>query len=460
MFTWEEVGDRPLNLESFSFAPGGGLYAAFDSVYAFEPGAGGPPAGRWRALGWPRGAQDAILALGVSGDTLFTGTGGGIIRRSTDGGQTWAAVNGCDSGFCIGGPDEPDGFHVVPAGRPHAGRILAGGTILYSDDRGSTWHEATRSFPGDQGFAHTFTTFPSGQVLMGGNWGMARSEDSGTSYVISPVWGDFRFQGNSVAAVATPGSVQSGAPSCGLTDVTLCDGAIALGIDAMGPSVRAWWTNDGGRSWSAPTQLPEPFDGVGNGGVAGVVGLPPGPAGLGRAVAVLGRGVVYATADGGQTWRVIGRLPLVIEPGTLNLPVLARLGPDGHLWVSTLRGSSAGLAPGWIYRSAEPAVAAFVVAGETPPAEAPRVGVSVRPNPAGGRVEVVVSLASSGPVRVVVLDALGREVTVILDGETASGERAVGVDASSWPAGVYVVHAALGSGPMRTTASSPFTVVR
>ena len=68
----------------------------------------------------------------------------------------------------------------------------------------------------------------------------------------------------------------------------------------------------------------------------------------------------------------------------------------------------------------------------------------MRPNPAGGRVEVVVSLTEAQAVRVVVVDALGREVAVVLD-EAAVGERVVGLDTSSWPAGVYVVRATAGA---------------
>ena len=91
------------------------------------------------------------------------------------------------------------------------------------------------------------------------------------------------------------------------------------------------------------------------------------------------------------------------------------------------------------------ATTAPVVAGEVSSVEASDVSVSVRPNPAGGRVEVVVSLAAAQAVRVVVLDALGREVAVLLDSEAAAGDRTIGVDTSSLPAGVYVVRATAGA---------------
>jgi hypothetical protein len=439
VYTWERVGDRHLNIESFSFAPGGRLVAATDTVYAFEPAPGGAPAGRWRRLGNPRGTIDAVLALGPDADTVLVGRGNGsLLSRSVDGGATWTNVNGTTPGGGLFAPTEPDAFSVVPAGHAHAGRLLAGGPAIYSDDRGASWADADQSaIPGGGGNATVFAYLPSGRVLMGTGSGVATSDDGGASYGPTPLWGVYAFV-RGLEPLATSGSTQSGAPSCGLADGSLCDGAVAVGVDATAPDLQALWTNDGGRTWSAPVPLPQPNDGVALGRVAGVVALAPGPDGLGRAVAVLGRGLVYATADGGRTWAAVGRLP----PGDAGHSArLVRLGPDGHLWVSMRFNSSVGE---WVYRSAEPAAAAFPVAGETPPGASSDVGVSVRPNPAGGRVEVLLTLAEGGPARVVVVDALGREVAVVLDGEAAAGERPVSADVSSWPAGVYVVRATAG----------------
>ena len=453
VFTWERVGDRPLDIESFSFAPGGSLVGASptDSIYAFEPNPTGPPAGRWRTLS-RRGVAEAVFALDADADTLFVGHGnGGLLSRSTDGGRTWVNVNVLSSPEDDAAPITPAGFSVVPPGYPHSGRLLAGGAVIYSDDRGATWLDAVRSMSsGSLGFAHVFATLPSGRVLMGSTSGLAASDDGGSSYTVTPLWGPYVHDG--LAALATPGSTQAGPPSCGLADTALCDGAVAVGLDATAPDMRAWRTNDGGRTWSAAVPLPEPYDGVGNGYTAGVVAVGTGADGRGRAITVLGRGIVYATADGGQTWQAVGRMPLDLALG-VHWPQLVRLGPDGHLWVSTIIN---GPEREWMYRSAEPASAAFPVAGETPPVPSGGLGVSVRPNPTGGRVQVVVSLAAAQAVRVVVLDALGREVAVVLDGETAAGERVASVDTGAWPSGVYVVRAAAGA----TVASARLVVAR
>jgi hypothetical protein len=59
-------------------------------------------------------------------------------------------------------------------------------------------------------------------------------------------------------------------------------------------------------------------------------------------------------------------------------------------------------------------------------------------------------------VRVAVVDALGREVAVVLAGEAPAGERTVGVDVSAWPVGVYVVRASAGT----RTATARLVVAR
>ncbi len=358
------------------------------------------------------------------------------------------------------GPKTPAGFAVVPPGTPHVGRVLAGGRFHHSDDRGASWQPANiDALPVDQagvrnGFLGLFAPLPSGRILAGGNWGVATTDDGGDSYAPTPLWGAYQTFG--AAAVATPGSRQTGAPACGLAETSLCDGAVVVGIGATGiAGPQAWWTNDGGRSWSSPVALPEPRDGVAWGTAAGVVGLGvDAETGLGRAVTVLGRGTVYATRDGGQSWQAVGRMPLGQEEilaGHVADQMI--LGPDGHLWVTTRYNSPV---RGWMYRSAEPAEAAFAVAGEAPPEATERVGVSVRPNPAGGRVEVVLNVAEAGTARVVVVDARGREVAVVLAGAVSAGERTMSVETESWPAGVYVVRASVGA----ETATARLVVAR
>ncbi|HEX8299074.1 MAG TPA: T9SS type A sorting domain-containing protein, partial [Rubricoccaceae bacterium] len=381
------------------------------------------------------------------------------LQRTVDRGATWSPVCGGPDAF-KGVVGEPESIFEIPAPEPHAGRILAGAGdtsgISYSDDRGATWHLPDLSaFPVSPGNfvdfgAWAFRVLPSGRILASGQWGIATSDNSGTSWAPTSLFRPFGYETYGLAALATPGSVQTGAPACGLSDTTLCDGAVTIGIDATRPDTQVWRTNDGGRTWSAPVALPEPRDGLGAGYPAGVIPLGVEPNGLGRAVVITGRGLIYLTRDGGDSWTAVGRMPITLD---YNRTRSVKLGPDGHLWVGT---KNAGPDRAWMYRTAEPAEAAFAVAGEAGPQGASGMGVSVRPNPASGRAEVVVTLAEAGPVRVAVLDALGREVAVALDGAAGAGETDVAVETGAWPAGVYVVRVTVGA----QTATARLVVTR
>lgn len=440
-FTWERVGTDPpgygFKPEALVFAADGTLRVSSDTAYVFLPAPGGAPAGRWRRLGLPsRTNIEALLSLDAHSDTLLAGIEV-FIHRSLDGGATWRRVTGATFEGGMGGPSRAGGFLELPTGHPHAGRILAG-PRLFSDDRGATW--ALAGFDLNEFTdAHAFVLLPSGRVLYVGYWGVAASDDGGASYARSPLYGGYHYEIDGIAALATPGSRQAGTPACGLSDGALCDGAIAVGVDAFGDGTYAWRSNDGGRSWSEAVHLAQPDDGIGYGIVAGVVGLGPGPDGLGRAIAVLGRGIVYQTADGGQTWQVIGRLPmdrmLPELPGS-DYAKHVTLGPDGHLWVVLLQ---TGRSPNSIYRSAEPALSAFPVASEAPPRSG-ESRIEVLPNPASGRASVrLVTEAQPSQATVSVYDALGRRVAVLHDGPLAAGAHTFTLDTSGMPSGTYVV---------------------
>ena len=85
----------------------------------------------------------------------------------------------------------------------------------------------------------------------------------------------------------------------------------------------------------------------------------------------------------------------------------------------------------------------------TPTAPAP-VGrpapLVVYPSPTSGSATVALDLAAPAEVRLAVVDALGREVLVLLDGPQAAGALRVPASLGGLPAGVYVVTARVGGG--------------
>lgn len=435
LLSFERVGNRPFKTYAFDFADSGTVVATTIDSLIYLVGNHLPPAERtWQARVRAYSYR-SLLVVGASEDTLLS-SNGGYIERTPDGGYTRELVYDEHGSTAFGGPFYPGGFIELPPGHPHAGRILAGGGFWYSDNRGRNWTTAGRDC--DSCGAHAFAVLPSGRILAAGGWGIAASADGGASYAVTPIWGENRFLFFSIVPLATPGSRQSGAPACGLPDPAACDGAAAVGVDATLPHVGIWTTNDGGRSWSGPQALAEPYDGIG--GEGGIVALGTSPDGLGRALAIGRRGIMYRTLDGGQTWEIIGRMP--VQPDISHRAEFMRLGPDGHVWVAM---AINGPQRTWMLRSVEPAEAAFVVAGESGP-EAGAVRLTVRPNPSSGAVSVSVVLAAPASSAVVTMhDARGRQVAVLHDGPLAAGTHAVGVEASALAPGVYVVRVAAGS---------------
>lgn len=92
--------------------------------------------------------------------------------------------------------------------------------------------------------------------------------------------------------------------------------------------------------------------------------------------------------------------------------------------------------------------AAMVSAGglrlDTPAGRAPAGGVVASPNPASGRVVVALTLTAPSEVRLVLHDALGREVAALDAGALDAGAHRLALDVSALPAGVYVWRLAAG----------------
>ena len=85
----------------------------------------------------------------------------------------------------------------------------------------------------------------------------------------------------------------------------------------------------------------------------------------------------------------------------------------------------------------------------------PTIGAP-RPNPTAGRTVVPVHVAVGGPLRVSVLDVLGREVAGVSDGHATPGVQEASFDAAGWAPGVYLVRVSTASG----RAVRTFTVHR
>ena len=192
--------------------------------------------------------------------------------------------------------------------------------------------------------------------------------------------------------------------------------------------------------------------------------FPQGVAGAGGAlVAAAGNGNgVYRSADGGATWtRTLDVFFAWDLTGTA----------DGAFWAGTSQGAyqstdggaswtqrSGGIPERAVYAVAETAGGAvlagtgagvysadLVVAGEAGPAAAPRAALALRvfPSPVAAGASVTITLgAAAGPVRIDVVDALGRTVRTLAERDGAAGS--LSVSTAGLAPGVYAVRAESG----------------
>jgi hypothetical protein len=138
------------------------------------------------------------------------------------------------------------------------------------------------------------------------------------------------------------------------------------------------------------------------------------------------------------------QVPAVAPPGTYTYAV--RLGRFPGPVVSSdafpvtkeaagrLTAAGSGVDAGWAVNGWEEAVAAASIPEGFALSEA-------QPNPFDARTRLTIEVADVQAVRVEVLDVLGRRVAVLHDGELEGGAHALVFDASSLPAGLYVVRA-------------------
>ena len=428
-FEWERLGDPAFDTYFLTVAPDGVLWGGGnsidydDGIYYYSESEG------WRDTTNVPNDPDALAFLGP--DTLLAAVNIGI-HRSVDGGETWRET-------------APIGheriLHVAPLGLPRSGgRIFADAArhtdgLAYSTDRGRRFTPSTYDstlFGTDDIRSVTalaITRGPhAGRVVEGAMHGIAYSDDGGESFRPSSLWHLYRFRSGEIIEGEGPDGQHR---------------LFALHTDATQHHDRVIHSDDGGETWSEPTPLPEVQDGVGS--FPSLVWL--GPAGQPQSVlAILPRGHIYRTDDGGGTWHLTGRAPV---PFTSSAVQDALVDAGGRLVVAA---PHSGGAVNGVFRTVNP----VAVASAPAPPETPDLGVRIEPNPTTGSTAARWRQSSAGAARVSVFDARGREVLVLSERHRQPGENVAEVDTSALSPGVYVVRVATAEG----NASARFTVAR
>jgi len=175
--------------------------------------------------------------------------------------------------------------------------------------------------------------------------------------------------------------------------------------------------------------------------------------GGGRAAAVMLRGPVWGTEDGGETWAVVGQVP---DVDANHAVYTSTLGPDGRLYVGLVRqGPSPGNA--WVYRTEQRVRPPVAAEPGPPPAE--NLSLTVQPNPARGEASVTLTLGAPAEVEAAVYDVLGRSVALLHDGPLPAGARTLAFDGAALPAGVYVVRVTARRGGTSTVVTRRLTLL-
>ena len=418
---------------TFLYNPSGAAGAAGDN------GVFGP----WHQL---RDASPQGGLVTAAGTILMGAQAGSTgIDRGTDRGRTWQTyVNGQNRAAPFVEPGLPG--MVGPTGAPV---ILAGtagfdGYTYRTDGDGASGTWAGAGLAGGRvealGVVPPSPSLPNGRVLAAVWNGVTYSDDGGLTYTPSSAFGQAAYIAWSFAFLPQPGHPYGGTAFAGVQN-------LAYGEFAGAEVLRS---DDGGATWAlahhftaAEVELPVP-EGADVTAVE-LLATPDGAlwAGVGHRAVIPNRGGVMRSLDGGATWERADAGFRDASDRGYRVNEL-RLSRTGVLYAATERG---------VWRTVEP-----VVSSEASPSASPGgVGVSVRPNPASQRVQLVVTLAAAGAVRVAVFDAQGREVAAAFEGTLGAGERVIGVDTSAWPPGVYVVRVTAGDG---AGAAVRFTVAR
>ena len=179
--------------------PVGARYRAWEQKLEIERTMPVAPRSTWFSLG-PANFAGRILSLEFDPDnssTLYNGTAGGGLWKSTDGGLNWAPLTDDTPSMGIGGVAVlPSNSNIVVIGTgegtPNIDRISGVG-ILRSTDAGATWNPTSLTYSKINGHGfHVVEANPiTSTLLAGATDGLWRSTDQGSNWTQVQVGGNW-----------------------------------------------------------------------------------------------------------------------------------------------------------------------------------------------------------------------------------------------------------------------------
>ena len=373
----------------------------------------------WAPLGTGVDGNQGVFALGAApGGVVYAATGDNRILRWD--GTAWATFGNAPTGL--------NELYAIRVGSD--GSVYVGGRH-YGQERGivrwtgAAWVEVGG---GLQGHVWCMTVGPDGYLYVGGEF--IRRPGDGTSGSVA------RWDGSAwtVIGATNPGSEVPVNSLAFAPNGDLYAGGYFASMNGVAARNVARWD---GQAWFS---------------VGGSVGVPSQV----NALHVSSDGHLYAggnaysagSGDALARWTGAAWEPLGIPEAGADVRGIAE-DATGSLIVGGAFRRAGGVSSPNVVRYTPSAVAA------EPDAATNRLSLAIAPNPARGSATVTLS-HPAGAVTVEVLDALGRRVALVAEGDAAAGTRTLTLPLRRLAPGTYVVRMTAG----RETVARPLAVVR
>ncbi|HET7152396.1 MAG TPA: T9SS type A sorting domain-containing protein, partial [Candidatus Kapabacteria bacterium] len=364
---------------------------------------------------WVYTSNYAVRTIAASGATVFAGSDDGALYRSTDNGATWTES---DTGFASGMSIIMNGTTIFVG----AGHLTGGGCgIFRSTDNGDSWTQVKNGLT-DSSYVqnlivkgHTIFTEIDNSTF--------RSTDNGTSWTKE-------FDGL-------------------VNSIVYKDSIVLI---TKGSSL--FRSTDNGNSWFPDYGLPSDVSFSLNGNAI---------------FAETTDGIVYRSTNDGNTWTDIFIGSLVSIFPLNDTLLLARNSVDiannlffistnnGTTWIPADSGlpADADVRDAALYKTSiftvgygggyRSDVSSLTTAVSEPVNVSPANHIIAYPNPVSRSTNIDYSLAQSGYVSLKVYDALGKEVSTLVNGDVSAGAHTAEWQPQGLPDGVYFYRLQAGS---------------